>query len=84
MSAHVLMTANSAWGIAHFRRPLVAALRATGHDVTVLAPPDDTVDLLVHAGCRFQPLEMDQKGLNPVKDLALMRRLRRHFRDERP
>ncbi|MFN7176513.1 MAG: glycosyltransferase family 4 protein [Thermaurantiacus sp.] len=84
MTAHVLMTANSAWGIAHFRRPLVAALRASGHDVTVLAPPDDAVDLLAQAGCRFRPLEMDSKGLNPVADLALMRRLKRHFRNERP
>lgn len=84
MTSHVLMTANSAWGIAHFRRPLVTALRAAGHAVTVLAPPDDSVDLLAAAGCRFLPLEMDSKGLNPLTDLALMRRLACHFRAERP
>jgi hydrogenase maturation factor len=39
MSAHVLITANSAWGIAHFRRPVVAALRETGHKVLVVKHP---------------------------------------------
>jgi glycosyltransferase involved in cell wall biosynthesis len=84
MTGHILLTANSAWGIAHFRRPLIAALRASGRELTVLAPPDDSIALLLEQGCRFLPLEMDLKGLNPVADLALMRRLGRHFRAERP
>ena len=80
MTGHVLLTANSAWGIAHFRRPLIRALAAHGHAVTVLAPPDDGVGLLAQLGCRFVPLEMDQKGLSPRADVALMRRLERAFR----
>ncbi len=84
MSARILLTANSAWGIAHFRRPLIRALAARGHELVVLAPPDDSVRLLAELGCRFLPLEMDQKGLSPRADLALARRFRRHYRTLAP
>lgn len=81
---NVLITVNAAWNIWNFRRSLVATLIAAGHRVTVLAPPDGTVAELERAGCRFLPLEMDVRGLNPLSDLALMRRFRAIFRRERP
>ncbi|MGC9419095.1 MAG: glycosyltransferase family 4 protein [Rhodovulum sp.] len=77
---HILLTVNAAWNILNFRRPLVEALRADGHRITVLAPPDDAVQGLRDLGCAFVPLDMDVKGLAPHRDLALIRRLRRHFR----
>lgn len=81
---HILMTVNAAWNIWNFRRPIVEALLADGHRVTVLAPPDDSVPDLERIGCRFRPLEMSVKGLNPVQDLKLQRRLTRIFRQEAP
>ena len=81
---HILMTVNAAWNIWNFRRPLVEALLADGHSVTVLAPPDDSVADLERIGCRFRPLEMNVKGLNPIEDLKLQRRLKRIFREEQP
>ncbi len=81
---HILMTVNATWNIWNFRRPLVEALLADGHRVTVLAPPDDAVADLERIGCRFRPLEMSVKGLNPVADLMLQGRLRRIFQEEQP
>ena len=81
---HILMTVNAAWNIWNFRRPLVEALAADGHRITVLAPPDDAVPELERLGCRVQPLEMSVKGLNPLEDLKLQRCFGRIFRDERP
>ena len=81
---NILITVNAAWNAWHFRRPLVEALLADGHGVTVLAPPDDSVAALEAAGCRFLPLEMSVKGLNPLADLGLMRRFQAIFRRERP
>lgn len=83
-SLHILMTVNAAWNIWNFRRPLVEALQADGHRITVLAPPDDTVTELERLGCRVQPLEMSVKGLNPLEDLRLQRRLIRIFRETCP
>jgi glycosyltransferase involved in cell wall biosynthesis len=81
---HILMTVNAAWNLWNFRRPLIAALIADGHRVTALAPPDDSVPELEGLGCRFLPLEMNVKGLNPVEDIGLLRRFRLIFRAERP
>lgn len=81
---HIMMTVNAAWNIWNFRRPLVAELLEQGHRVTVLAPPDDSVPDLESLGCRFIPLEMSKKGLNPLEDLKLERRYRRVLRAEAP
>jgi|TARA_R100000935_G_scaffold57753_1_gene92470 glycosyltransferase involved in cell wall biosynthesis len=81
---HILITVNAAWNIWNFRRPLVEALSADGHQITVLAPPDDSVAELEQIGCRFRPLEMSVKGLDPIEDLQLQRRLKQVFREEQP
>jgi glycosyltransferase involved in cell wall biosynthesis len=81
---HILMTVNSAWNIWHFRRPVVQALLADGHRITVLAPADDSVGDLERLGCKFLPLEMSVKGLNPLAELKLLQRMTRTFRAERP
>ena len=81
---HILMTVNAAWNVWNFRRPLVIALLAEGHRVTVLAPPDETVPALEQLGCQFLPLAMSVKGLNPLEGLALVRRMGRVFAAQRP
>lgn len=81
---HILITVNAAWNVWNFRRSLVEALLADGHQITVLAPYDDSVPSLRAFGCRFIPLAMDVKGLNPAVDFWLVRRLNHHFRSERP
>ena len=81
---NILLTVNSAWNIWNFRKPVVRALLAESHAVTVLAPPDNSVTNLEVLGCRFIPLEMSIKGLNPLEELKLLRRFKRIFRAERP
>lgn len=81
---HILMTVNAAWNIWNFRRPVVESLIGDGHQVTVLAPPDDSVADLEQLGVAFRPLDMSVKGLNPLADLKLMQRFKRIFRDARP
>src|SRR5690606_1004386 len=80
----VLITVNASWNLLNFRKGLLAALLADGHRITVLAPRDSSSEALVAMGCRFIALEMDGKGLSPLRDLALLARLRAVFRRERP
>lgn len=80
----VLISVNAAWNIWNFRRPLVEALLADGHDVKVLAPKDDAVPKLEALGCSVRHLEMNVKGLNPLQDSNLLIRLRKHFRTLQP
>lgn len=81
---HVLITVNAAWNVLNFRRPIIRSLLDSGHRVTVLAPVDDSVPALEAMGCRFLPLEMNVKGLNPLQDLQLIRRFRTCFARENP
>jgi glycosyltransferase involved in cell wall biosynthesis len=81
---HIMMTANAAWNIWNFRRPLVEALSEDGHRITVLAPKDDATTELERLNCRVRPLKMSVQGLNPLQDLKLQLRFKRIFRDEEP
>lgn len=76
---HIVLTVNAAWNIVNFRMPLVKALIADGHRITVLAPHDEATAKLVDAGCRCVHLPMDKKGLNPLQDTKLFLAFRRHF-----
>lgn len=81
---HILITANTAWNVAHFRKPVISALLADGHSITVLSPPDDNAPTLVDMGCRFIPLWMDAASLNPFRELMLLLSFWRIFRSEKP
>ncbi|MDA7760398.1 glycosyltransferase, partial [Amylibacter sp.] len=80
----ILITVNAAWNVLNFRHPIVVAMIADGHRVTVLAPRDDSVAELEGLGCRFLPLEMSVKGLNPLQDIKLIGCMRKVFRAEKP
>ena len=81
---HILITVNAAWNVLNFRRPIVAAMIADGHRVTVLAPRDDSVAALKSLGCKVLPLEMSVKGLNPLQDIKLIGHMRKVFRAQKP
>ena len=81
---HIVLTVNVAWNILNFRTPLVRALIADGHRVTILAPFDDTIDELRDLGCECVDLPMDRKGLNPIGGVVLYRRMLRAFRELAP
>lgn len=81
---HILLTVNAAWNIHNFRRPILRALLARGHRVSVLAPEDEAVPDIQATGARFIPLRMDNKGINPARDMALAWRLYRQFKVQRP
>ena len=80
----VLITVNAAWNIWNFRRPLVDALLADGHEVIILAPKDDAVPKLEALGCAVCHLEMNVKGLNPLQEPKLVFRMNQHFRRLKP
>lgn len=81
----VAIVINTSWNIWNFRRSLVKALQAAGHEVLAIAPPDDySARLETELGCRYVPIRMENKGTNPVKDAQLTRRFYQVYRRERP
>ena len=81
----VAIVINTSWNIWNFRRGLVKALQAAGHEVLAIAPPDDYSGRLEsELGCRYVPILMENKGTNPIKDAQLTRRFLTIYRRERP
>jgi glycosyltransferase involved in cell wall biosynthesis len=81
---HVLFIANTAWNLANFRRPIITALLSRGDMVTAIAGADGAEAQLLSMGCRFEPLMIDSKGTNPLKDAGLAFTLSRHLAALRP
>lgn len=76
----VVLTANSCWNIVNFRRGLIDDLQAAGYRIAVLAPDDGHGDKLLHSGIALISLQIDNKGLSPLRDARLIARYRRELR----
>ncbi len=72
----VAIVLNTSWNIYNFRMNLVRALLSRGFEVHTIAPEDPYTSRLIEAGCHHHPLRMDSRGINPIKDLALILELR--------
>ncbi|WP_400192905.1 glycosyltransferase family 4 protein [Hymenobacter sp. B81] len=81
----VAIVINTSWNIWNFRRNLVRALQGAGHEVLAIAPPDAYSGRLeTELGCRYVPIEMENKGTNPLKDALLTKRFYDVYRREQP
>jgi glycosyltransferase involved in cell wall biosynthesis len=80
----IFLVGNTAWSMYNFRLEVIRTLIAHHHDVTVLAPTDAWSEKLVAEGIPYIPVEMDNKGTSPGKDLGLYRRLYRLYKQHRP
>ena len=84
MAEKILLCINAAWNVANFRAGLVRRLIAEGYDVVAAVPDDGAIDAVERLGVRVIETPMDNKGVSPLKDLLLLRRLYRTLRRERP
>jgi glycosyltransferase involved in cell wall biosynthesis len=80
----VILFANTDWYLYNFRRSLALALQAAGYEVLLLSPPGNYSARLRALGLRWQPLQMDRRSVNPLREMVLLLRLVRLFRRERP
>lgn len=79
-----VLFANTDWYLYNFRRSLAGALRRAGWDVLLLSPPGPYGEKLRGLGFRWEPLPMERKSLNPLRELTLLHHLVRLLRRERP
>lgn len=80
----IVLFANTEWYLWNFRRSLAVALRDAGHDVLLISPDGPYGEKLRALGLRWQPLPMDRRSLNPLREARLLLHLLRLFRRERP
>ena len=65
---HILILANHDVGLYRFRKDLLAALLAEGHEVYISLPDGGFVPELIQLGCRFIDTPIDRRGMNPHTD----------------
>lgn len=80
----LVLFANTDWYLYNFRRSLALALRDAGHEVLLLSPDGAYGARLQELGLHWEPVPMDRRSLNPLREVALLWHLWRLFRRERP
>ena len=80
----IVLFANTDWYLYNFRRSLSLALKDAGHDVLLISPPGPYGEKLRALGLRWEPVPMDRRSLNPLREARLLAWLVSLFRRERP
>lgn len=75
---------NSAEGLYLFRKELLCALQADGHTVLVSVPDDRFCEKIEALGCRLHVTPFERRGMNPFRDLQLVRKYWSLLHEERP
>lgn len=73
----VILFANTDWYLFNFRRSLALALKERGHEVVLVSPEGPYGERLRALGFRWVPAPMHRRSLNLVRELALIRWLRK-------
>ena len=80
----IIICINTAWNLVNFRSGLIRAMVANGHEVIAVAPVDEYAARLAALGCHYEPMPMDNQGINPGRDLILLWRFWWIMRSVRP
>lgn len=65
----IVITSNTSWYLYNFRKSTIIALINKGFKVIALAPEDKYSVRLSNLGALFIPINIDQGGTNPIKDM---------------
>ena len=84
MKMKVLILSNQANGLVLFRKELLQDFIKKGWEVSVSVPWDENCDKISDLGCRIRPVELERRGMNPVKDLKLLFRYLKLLKQEKP
>lgn len=82
----ILILANHYNTLRIFRRELIKKLAELGNEVIISIPPveQQEIDTLESYGSKVVITDMERRGMNPVKDISLLRRYKKLIKDIRP
>ena len=85
----ILILTNYANGLYLFRKELLLALIADGHEISVSLPPDENVDKLRGLSLKGKGPEIietpfERRGNNPIKDMGLFKTYLRLLKQQKP
>lgn len=71
--SRILFLANHDIVICNFRYEIIERLLREGHEVYISCPKGDRIGALINIGAKHCDVNIDRHGLNPFKDLKLIR-----------
>ena len=80
----ILILSNSSSGAYDFRKELIIALINNNCSVIVANPEKDKAKELELIGCKTILIDMDRRGMNPIKDIVLLHRYIKLLKKESP
>lgn len=84
MMKKIVINSNIIWTIANFRIELIKALQEEGYEIICVSSSDQFSNhseaTLKALGCRLIQVDLDRKGLNPLRDMTYMTKLYRIYR----
>jgi len=81
---HIAISSNTSWSVYNFRLRLIRAFIERGWRVTVLSPRDEYSGRIMAAGAAHAHLDLDARGMNPLRELAALRAMKRAYRGIAP
>lgn len=79
----ILFSANKLWDVFIFRGGVIRALVDDGNDVKIIAPDDGRIDTKKVLRAEYIDVDVDKRGMNPLRDMKLFFQLLRIYRRER-
>jgi glycosyltransferase involved in cell wall biosynthesis len=80
----IAFVSNSAWSLYNFRMDVIRCLHKEGYNILVIAPNDEFSQMLIDEGCRYVPLDFNNRSENPLQDFKLYRQLKNIYKEHKP
>lgn len=80
----ILILSNNFIGLESFRKEVVKALLDAGNEIFISAPFDDKKAYFEENGCTLINTQFNRKGMNPVRDFALMLNYKKLLKQIKP
>ena len=80
----ILFLANHFITLFSFRKEMINRMVEEGHELYLSLPESDENEYFKKLGCKIVPTEIDRRGVNPVKDLKLIKQYKRIIKEVNP
>jgi glycosyltransferase involved in cell wall biosynthesis len=80
----LFLVVNVDWFFLSHRLPIALEARRRGYDVTVMAIDTGRADEIRSYGLHFIPLPTDRRGLNPFRELGIIKLLYHYYKTQKP
>ena len=80
----ILFLSNSSGGLYDFRHELIQELKKRKQSIVVCNPEEEKKIDLERIGCKVLVTKMDRRGMNPLKDVALILQYKKIIEAEKP